>query len=45
MMGEVVGKAASICVNTASSPRAVYKKHLSKLIALLKEPGTKKRRS
>lgn len=41
MMGEVVGKAASLCVKHASSPRQVYEKHLPALIDLLKRPGTK----
>lgn len=42
MMGEVVGKAASICVKKDATPRQVYEKHLPDLIALLKEPGEKK---
>ncbi len=41
-MGEVVGKAASICVKKDVTPRQVYEKHLPDLIALLKEPGGKK---
>jgi hypothetical protein len=43
MMGEVVGKAASICVKKDATPRQVYEKHLPDLLALLKEPGLKKK--
>ena len=39
MMGEVVGKAASICALNGCSPRDVYEKHLSTLLELLKLPG------
>ena len=41
MMGEVVGKAASVCVTSNVGPKQVYEKHLAKLLALLKEPGKK----
>lgn len=41
MMGEVVGKAASICVTSNVGPKQVYEKHLDKLLTLLKEPGKK----
>ena len=41
MMGEVVGKAASICVTSNVVPKQVYEKHLDKLLTLLKEPGKK----
>lgn len=41
MMGEVVGKAASVCIKKGSTPRQVYEKYLNKLLTLLKEPGTK----
>ena len=40
MMGEVVGKAASICIKKNVSPREVYSKHLTKLQALLSKPGS-----
>jgi hypothetical protein len=30
-MGEVVGKAAAICVQEATTPRGVYSHHLTKL--------------
>lgn len=39
MMGEVVGKAASICTKEDCSPRDVYANHLSELLELLKLPG------
>jgi hypothetical protein len=39
MMGEVVGKAASICINQDCTPREVYQKYLAKLIELAKLPG------
>jgi hypothetical protein len=42
MMGEVVGKAASICVKKDATPRQVYEKHLPDLLALLKVPGSKR---
>ena len=39
MMGEIVGKAASICVSQATTPRGVYESHLSQLQELMKQPG------
>lgn len=39
MMGEVVGKAASICIYRRTSPRGVYEKHLAELKELMQEPG------
>ena len=39
MMGEVVGKAASICSLHGCDPRGVYKEHLDELLELLKLPG------
>jgi hypothetical protein len=39
MMGEIVGKAAAICVRGKTTPREVYEKHLSKLQDLMKQPG------
>jgi hypothetical protein len=41
MMGEVVGKAASICVKNSASPRQVYEQYLPELINLLSAPGKK----
>ncbi len=40
MMGEIVGKAASICVSKKCSPRDVYKSHLAKLKDLMLKPGS-----
>lgn len=40
MMGEAVGKAASLCVKHASTPRGVYEKHLDELHELMRKPGT-----
>lgn len=39
MMGEVVGKAASICLQHACSPRDVYEQHLDELLKLVQLPG------
>ena len=39
MMGEVVGKAASICVNHDCSPSDVYETHWSEMDKLLQLPG------
>ncbi len=43
MMGEVVGKAASICSIHDCSPRDVYEDHLGELLQLLKLPGKARR--
>ncbi|MBD0831580.1 FAD-dependent oxidoreductase [Aestuariibaculum sediminum] len=40
MMGEVVGKAASICIKKNTSPRGVYENHLSELKKLMSKPGS-----
>lgn len=40
MMGEIVGKAAAICVQENTSPRGVYKNHLSKMTTLMRQPGS-----
>jgi hypothetical protein len=40
MMGEIVGKAASICVKQNVPPRGVYESHLSLLLELMKQPGS-----
>jgi hypothetical protein len=40
MMGEVVGKAAAVCIKHNAQPRDVYAKHLSDLQAMLKTPGS-----
>lgn len=39
MMGEIVGKAAALCVQEKTSPRGVYQEHLGKLQELMKQPG------
>ncbi len=43
MMGEVVGKAASLCTQYDCQPRDVYQEHLSELIQLLHLPGKARR--
>lgn len=40
MMGEIVGKAASICIKKNSKPRGIYANHLSELQDLMKKPGS-----
>lgn len=45
MMGEVVGKAAWICVRYETSPRGVYESHLAELQDLMKQPGIMRRDS
>ena len=40
MMGEIVGKAASICIKENTSPRGVYQKHLPKLKELMTQSGS-----
>lgn len=39
MMGEVVGKAASICAKQNTTPRGVYESHLAQLHDLMAKPG------
>jgi hypothetical protein len=43
MMGEVVGKAASICIAKYCSPREIYTKHLDELKKLMQLPGKAQR--
>jgi len=43
MMGEVVGKAAWICVRHGTDPRGVYRDHLPLLLGLLDKPGAARR--
>ena len=45
MMGEVVGKAASVCVAKNCSPRGVYESHWSEMDKLLKLPGKARRKT
>jgi hypothetical protein len=40
MMGEVVGKAAALCVSKKTTPRGVYKKHLEQLTQMLQQPSS-----
>lgn len=43
MMGEVVGKAASICALNDCNPRDVYEEHLGDLFELIRLPGKARR--
>jgi hypothetical protein len=43
MMGEIVGKAAAICVQQQTSPRGVYEQHLPLLKELMNRPGSFRR--
>ncbi len=43
MMGEIVGKAAWICVSQNTDPRGVYQKHLPLLKELMEQPGAARR--
>jgi hypothetical protein len=43
MMGEIVGKAAWICVRHNTSPRGVYEQHLPLLKDLMQKPGSARR--
>ena len=45
MMGEVVGKATSICVANQCDPRSVYERYLPELLELLELPGKARRES
>ena len=45
MMGEVVGKAASVAIKHATTPRGVYEKHWSEMDELLKLPGKARRKA
>ena len=45
MMGEVVGKAASICIERSCSPREVYEKYLDNLKDLMNLPGVARRQT
>jgi hypothetical protein len=39
MMGEIVGKAAAICVQKKTTPRGVYETQLGRLQELMKQSG------
>ena len=45
MMGEVVGKAAYLCVQYDTRPRGVYEEHLEELLELCRQPGAMRRAS
>jgi len=45
MMGEVVGKAASVAIKHGTNPRGVYEKHWGEMDELLKLPGKARRAS
>lgn len=45
MMGEVVGKAASVAIKHGTTPRGVYGKHWAEMDELLKLPGKARRKS
>jgi hypothetical protein len=45
MMGEVVGKAASVAIKHGTDPRGVYEKHWGEMDELLKLPGKARRAS
>ncbi len=43
MMGEVVGKAAYLCVRHETTPRGVYEQYLNNLKELMSQPGAMRR--
>lgn len=43
MMGEVVGKAAYLCVRHETTPRGVYEQYLDNLKDLMRQPGAMRR--
>lgn len=45
MMGEVVGKAASVAIKHGTTPRGVYEKHWGEMDELLKLPGKARRKT
>ncbi len=45
MMGEIVGKAAWICISQNTTPRGVYESHLSLLRELMSQPGRMRRQT
>jgi hypothetical protein len=42
MMGEIVGKAASICIKHKTNPRGVYTNHVPDLHELMRQPGSQR---
>jgi hypothetical protein len=45
MMGEIVGKAAWLCIRYATTPRGVYESYLPALKELMEQPGAARRDS
>jgi hypothetical protein len=45
MMGEIVGKAAWLCIRHATTPRGVYESYLPSLKELMEQPGAARRDS
>lgn len=43
MMGEVVGRAASVCLSNNADPRDIYQRHWAELRSLLELPGVARR--
>jgi len=43
MMGEIVGKAAAVCIRHDTSPRGVYERHVETLHELMRMPGAERR--
>jgi hypothetical protein len=43
MMGEIVGKAAWICVRQKTTPRGVYQQHLPLLKEMMSQPAATRR--
>lgn len=39
MMGEIVGKAAAVCIKYKTTPRGVYQKHFNELKKIMELPG------
>ena len=39
MMGEIVGKAAAVCITENTTPRGVYESHWPKMQILMRQPG------
>ena len=42
MMGEIVGKAAAICINKSTNPRGVYTNYLNELHSMMRNPGSQR---
>lgn len=42
MMGEIVGKAAAICIHKSTNPRGVYTHYLNELHNMMRNPGSQR---